>query len=987
MRIRRIAANDFKQLQSIDLFLPPVGRFLVQGKNEAGKSTLFEALYYGLFGKGLTGRNQEDLIGYGKEKARVEVWIDVRDSVFKIERTLSRTKTQTVHLTIEKPDRAPDTVRGANAVSKRLTEEFKFDGDALLNTCFVEQKKLDKLEGLDRDKRETSLMRLLNLDNLRVMEDDFKIVAEDRSKLEYATNKRDLARVRDGLPRREARLKDVEQELRLAAARASLAQALREQADSAAQYAEIERLMDRAAILASREEEARAVETAGRAIHEMLDKLREIDGLRQDLSRLANDLCDATLAHAALPDTTRRVQMLQRLSTRLTRLDRVYRAYETAHATALDRERVGRELQARLVERDNEASRVQELETAVAQAEQTLAEAETAVKAWHERVALLDWREVYLAATAPQRAQAELTQRQAERQAAHQALDTELATLVQSAPTSTQLLALVQGLVDRLRDLFRQLDQAAHRAGYLEGSYATLLDQAEADQKRLATAERRLREHGGVVPATVESAETRLAHLTALVGDHSRDQLQATANAARDRLAALRGQRDEVNRKLTDLNRQLRGQNVDEALRMAQVARAQAEKALGICDRWRPRADAALNALNLTPGSLERAFREAEYEARTLRDRAMTLTRLTRDQAERETRLTACETRIVELHGLIAPVEASLPQLTPTLRLSDVQPIHVALQERWKALGGKTLRQELDQTNANLASCREARRQAERRQAEHLQTAQARLREAGLISLLPDLGETTVKTAYDRLAEFALDQASLESERDSLYGEIRSLRDRRDDLERKLGLGDHPLDLAECETELAQLQYEHRVREKARRMVEGARKRIIDKIMPHTLNYMSTILPQLTSGRYMDAQLTEDYKIKVWDERAGDRGEYKQKDIFSGGCRDQLSLALRLSFALATLPAERGGAPSFIFLDEPLGAFDSERADALLHLLTRGEVGRAFDQIFLISHVPVDASAFTYRIRLDDGRIADHDLPSPNGDSLIASMT
>jgi exonuclease SbcC len=140
---------------------------------------------------------------------------------------------------------------------------------------------------------------------------------------------------------------------------------------------------------------------------------------------------------------------------------------------------------------------------------------------------------------------------------------------------------------------------------------------------------------------------------------------------------------------------------------------------------------------------------------------------------------------------------------------------------------------------------------------------------------------------------------------------------------------------------------------------------------------MRRILPQLTRDRYHDAELDpESYKIRAWDERAGTSGAWKEKNIFSGGTRDQFSLALRLAFALATLPQERGTTPGFIFLDEPLGSFDDERAGALLYLLTEGEIGRAFDQIFLISHVRVPENRFTHRIRLDHGTVVENSMNS-----------
>jgi DNA repair exonuclease SbcCD ATPase subunit len=99
------------------------------------------------------------------------------------------------------------------------------------------------------------------------------------------------------------------------------------------------------------------------------------------------------------------------------------------------------------------------------------------------------------------------------------------------------------------------------------------------------------------------------------------------------------------------------------------------------------------------------------------------------------------------------------------------------------------------------------------------------------------------------------------------------------------------------------------------------------------------------------------------------------KEIFSGGAKDQFSLALRLAFALATLPQERGTAPGFIFLDEPLSAFDLPRTEALIALLTEGYIARSFAQIFLVSHSRAfDPGRFTHYLRLHEGAVAETTL-------------
>ena len=187
IHLKRLYANNFKQLQDLELHFPDQARILVQGKNEAGKSTLFEAVFFALFGAALateTGaRGLDDLIGYGMEKARVELDVQAGDRVFKIARTVVRGKSNAWELDLARGE-ALEEIRGNTAVNKRLIAELGFDGDALLNTCFVEQKKLEKLEGLNRAKREESLAKLLNLDSLVAIEGDLKIRAEDRQELE-----------------------------------------------------------------------------------------------------------------------------------------------------------------------------------------------------------------------------------------------------------------------------------------------------------------------------------------------------------------------------------------------------------------------------------------------------------------------------------------------------------------------------------------------------------------------------------------------------------------------------------------------------------------------------------------------------------------------------------------------------------------------------------------------------------------------------------
>jgi DNA repair exonuclease SbcCD ATPase subunit len=183
------------------------------------------------------------------------------------------------------------------------------------------------------------------------------------------------------------------------------------------------------------------------------------------------------------------------------------------------------------------------------------------------------------------------------------------------------------------------------------------------------------------------------------------------------------------------------------------------------------------------------------------------------------------------------------------------------------------------------------------------------------------------------------------------------------------------LDEAACRRRVTEEDRALHQRALAAGMAREVRARIVRRVLPETEARMRTLLPALTSATRQDARLVRlnedeaapDLRVEVWDQAAG---RYVAKEQLSGGARDQISLALRLAFALATLPKNSGATPGFLFLDEPLSAFDDERASGLAHALTHGELARAFPQIFLIAHSRTfDSGAFDCHVRLEEGRV------------------
>lgn len=147
--------------------------------------------------------------------------------------------------------------------------------------------------------------------------------------------------------------------------------------------------------------------------------------------------------------------------------------------------------------------------------------------------------------------------------------------------------------------------------------------------------------------------------------------------------------------------------------------------------------------------------------------------------------------------------------------------------------------------------------------------------------------------------------------------------------------------------------------------IEETAEALRTRVKPNVERYMGLILPTITSNRYKAVRLDEQYNLEAYDPEAG---EYRAKEVFSGGTEDQFLLSMRLAFALALLPEVKGRHPEFLFLDEPLGSSDDIRRSGIMELL-RSDLSENFMQIFIISHVGGLEEEVQSIIRLEDGSI------------------
>lgn len=251
----------------------------------------------------------------------------------------------------------------------------------------------------------------------------------------------------------------------------------------------------------------------------------------------------------------------------------------------------------------------------------------------------------------------------------------------------------------------------------------------------------------------------------------------------------------------------------------------------------------------------------------------------------------------------------------------------------------------------------------------------------------PDVTSYTsadLQQRWSLLGNYTLeDRDRLEDEYTTCQQDLTGLEQREQDLSQKLGTAGEVLHLELARDQMEQEERSYQTKKHGRQLVQEAEQRLLSKMLPRTEYYMRQILPLLTGGRYNDVHLTTEitdntsssgaFQIQVWDAAAG---AYVPTSVLSGGASDLLSLALRLAFAIATLPRDLNAAPGFVLLDEPLSSFDRGRAQALVDVVTGEVLSQHFEQIILLSHSDAfDPAMFPYHLYMDNGLMVESNLP------------
>ncbi|MGB9895850.1 MAG: AAA family ATPase, partial [Thermoproteota archaeon] len=189
--LRKLKVKNFRKLVDVEISFEN-GLTVLVGENEAGKSTIIEAILFALFGKVRTGSKIQEAISYGEKRAYVKLEFEDSGSIFVVEREITTSGSSAKLAKLEGGSYKLIAVK----VEKVNEELSKFLGGLgwkeVEVTNVVNQKELGKLIELGNQNRQQLINSLLNIDFL----DQVKKLANEELK-EIEGTQRGGGRIRE----------------------------------------------------------------------------------------------------------------------------------------------------------------------------------------------------------------------------------------------------------------------------------------------------------------------------------------------------------------------------------------------------------------------------------------------------------------------------------------------------------------------------------------------------------------------------------------------------------------------------------------------------------------------------------------------------------------------------------------------------------------------------------------------------------------------
>ena len=171
MMLRSVRMENFRRHERTHIELGDDDRtIVVAGNNGAGKSTIIEAITYGLVGEGRQGgRNLDRLVRRGAELEGMEVELvfDIDNATYRVVRRREGKTASAILCVNDQP-----LVEGTRHVTAAIEDILGMDSQGVRLAVVAQQKELDMLVRMGGPQRAKALGRLLRLDALSRARDD-----------------------------------------------------------------------------------------------------------------------------------------------------------------------------------------------------------------------------------------------------------------------------------------------------------------------------------------------------------------------------------------------------------------------------------------------------------------------------------------------------------------------------------------------------------------------------------------------------------------------------------------------------------------------------------------------------------------------------------------------------------------------------------------------------------------------------------------------
>jgi len=389
--LKYVKAERFRLLRDVSLHFPQRGSILITGPNEAGKSTLLESIYFALYGEPLARQHSfphgkwppastassfdvslDDLVFYGEKRAVVTLTLSIGATEISITREIEREKGQSVTAQVRKlgmPDEKP--IVDLNKANARIIAEVgRIDGKTLRNSCYIEQRGLDSLEQLSGREREASLHRLLGLEKLTRLAEQFSLSADDERRLAETTLRLRLAEVQARIPELSDRLGELEAALDAVIVSENLDNIRQQEIEIEEQQQELEHIDARRVELKHSQSRITQLKKAGTIIDDIIIAYDSIADAQLELPELEYQITELERREREeLPALEQRVR-------ELADLNRSFGTLERMASDLLNTVNTTKELEQSIKQQEHLQESLNDLDEQIANLQQILGEAQ-----------------------------------------------------------------------------------------------------------------------------------------------------------------------------------------------------------------------------------------------------------------------------------------------------------------------------------------------------------------------------------------------------------------------------------------------------------------------------------------------------------------------------------------------------------------------------------------------------------------------------------